>query len=208
MIAAPTHTPRAATEHPYVLLEMQGRGSPHVHQSMTARAATEHPYVPLEMQGRDSPHVHHSLTPRAATEHPSVTWHRSEQGEPLHDVFGNKAITLPRQWPLARPHLATRSERRQRAELRMGFAWAMQKDQHDRGLSVWPPCSWCGHPTGGYCHFCDEQLDANAVCTSCQDTDAYAACRQCTLAMSSVEVLLQSNPTCVDACRRVRQRLC
>ena len=153
----------------------------------TPRAATEHSYVPLEMQGRGSPRVHQSLTPRAATEHPSVTWHRSGQGELLHDGFDNKAITLPRQWPLARPHLATRSERCQRAELRMGFAWAIQKDQRDKGLPVLPPCSWCGHPTGYYCDFCDAEAGiANPVCTSCEDTDDFgcgmppvAACRQC-----------------------------
>ena len=100
--------------------------------------------------------------------------------EPQEDVWGHKAITLPKQWPLARPQLATREERLERNELRLGFAWVIQKDQHKHGVPVLPPCSWCGQPTEGYCDFCD-QTPATAVCSSCGGTDAKVrvACRRC-----------------------------
>ena len=61
--------------------------------------------------------------------------------EPQEDVWGHKAITLPKQWPLARPQLATREERLERTDLRLGFALAIQKDHHKHGLPVLPPCS-------------------------------------------------------------------
>ena len=60
---------------------------------------------------------------------------------PSHDVMGNRVITLPKQWPLARPQLATREERLQRAELRLAFAWALQREQHANQLPLLPPCS-------------------------------------------------------------------
>jgi len=95
---------------------------------------------------------------------------------PSHDVMGNRVITLPKQWPLARPQLATREERLQRAELRLAFAWALQREQHANQLPVLPPCSWCGLPTGGWCDFC-----SNAICTDCEEI--VAACRRCDMIM-------------------------
>jgi hypothetical protein len=100
--------------------------------------------------------------------------------EPLYDVVGNKGMTLPLQWPLARPQLATWEERLERSELRLGYAWIIQKKQHAQGLPVLPPCSWCGLPTGGYCDLCTKTI-ANAVCSACggTDSDVLAACRPC-----------------------------
>ena len=104
----------------------------------------------------------------------------SAGAKPTHDVMGNKTITLPNQWPLARPQEATREARLQRVELRLGFAWAIQQEQHDLGLPVLPPCTWCGLPTGEYCDLCVKKI-ANPVCSACGDTDLdiEAACRQC-----------------------------
>ena len=100
--------------------------------------------------------------------------------ELLYDVTGNKAIALPKQWPLARPQLATRQERLERSELRLGFAWALQNEQHTQGIPVLPPCSWCGHPTGGYCDLCTTTV-ANPVCSACGGTasEIIATCRRC-----------------------------
>ena len=97
-----------------------------------------------------------------------------------YDAHGNRAIYLPQAWPLARPQHATREWRLQRAELRLGFAWAIQQEQHERGLTILPPCSWCGLPTGGYCDFCVKPI-ANPVCSDCGGTrtDIVATCRQC-----------------------------
>ena len=52
------------------------------------------------------------------------------QTEPVYDIMGNKAITLPKQWPLARPQLATRQARLERSELRLGFAWALYRESN------------------------------------------------------------------------------
>ena len=89
-------------------------------------------------------------------------------------------MSLPRRWPLARPELATRSERLERTELRLGFAWAIQKKQHLRGVPVLPPCTWCGQPAGGFCDFCT-CVTKSAVCSDCGGTEAsvLAACREC-----------------------------
>ena len=129
-----------------------------------------------------------------ATEHrPSVTQHTQTHGktqghtsgidpniEPLCDNTSNKAMTLPQLWPLGRPQLAAQEERLHRSELRQGFAWAIQKEQHSQGLPVLPPCSWCGHPTSGYCDFCSARI-RRAVCFACggTDVDIMAACRRC-----------------------------
>lgn len=96
-----------------------------------------------------------------------------------YDAHGNRVMTLPR-WPLARPHLATRESRLQRAELRLGFAWYIQQEQHKQWLPILPPCSWCGLPTGGYCDLCVQPI-ANPVCSDCGGTsaDIVAACRRC-----------------------------
>jgi len=98
--------------------------------------------------------------------------------EPMFDFKGNRTMKLPKQWPLARPLLATRQERMDRVELRIAFAWAIQKGQHYHRLLVLPPCSWCGLPTGGYCDYC---IIRTAVCSMCGGTDAskMIACRLC-----------------------------
>ena len=112
----------------------------------------------------------------------TYTWNGSQVPIPelVYDVMGNKAITLPKQWPLARPQLATRQARLERSELRLGFAWALQGEQHTQGLPVLPPCSWCGHPTGGYCDVCTTTV-ANPVCSACGGTtfDIIATCCRC-----------------------------
>lgn len=98
------------------------------------------------------------------------------------DIMGNPLATLPTQWPLARPLLAKRDERLQRVELRLGYAWAIQKIQQAAGVSVLPPCTWCGMPTGGWCDFCMSN-PAKAICSQCGGTDAdsLASCRDCTM---------------------------
>ncbi len=97
-----------------------------------------------------------------------------------YDAHGNRPIYLPQAWPLARPQHATRESRFQCAELRIGFASAIQQEQHQRGLTIIPPCSWCGLPTRGYCDFCGKPI-ANPVCPACGGTraDIVATCRQC-----------------------------
>jgi hypothetical protein len=103
---------------------------------------------------------------------------RASGTEPMFDFKGNRTMKLPKQWPLARPLLATRQERMDRAELRIAFAWAIQKEQHYQGRLVLSPCSWCGQPTGGYCNYC---ISRTAVCSMCGGTDKskMAACRLC-----------------------------
>ena len=109
----------------------------------------------------------------------------TEQGAPCirdtaagaaYDVCGNECITIPAKWPLARPQLATHSERVQRVELRLGFAWWIQRQQIKEGLTVLPPCTWCGRPTGCFCDDCTEGI-RNAVCTKCDDL--LGTCRPC-----------------------------
>ena len=94
--------------------------------------------------------------------------------------MGNKAMGLPKQRPLARPALATREERLERTELRLGCACAVQEKKLGQRLPVLPPFSWCGLPTGGYCDFCTKTI-ANTVCSASGGTaaDIMATCRQC-----------------------------
>ena len=105
----------------------------------------------------------------------------TEQGDTAadaaYDVLGNKCIAIPAEWPLARPQLATHSERVQRVELRLGFAWWLQREQMRAGLPVLPPCSWCGQPTGGFCDVCTKDI-ANPVCSVCDDLQS-GTCRPC-----------------------------
>ena len=108
-------------------------------------------------------------------------WGPDDKG-PAYDVMGNPLAQLPSEWPLARPLFASREERLQRVELRCGYAWAIQRKQQIHGVSVLPPCTWCGMPTGGWCDFCT-QNPAKAVCSQCGGTDAtvLASCHDCQL---------------------------
>ena len=152
-------------------------------QRNTAAAATEHqPYV----HGNSNP-VNDGST-RLQIRPIVDDWSTIPREAPitdiemLRDVLGNKRITLPRRWPLARPQLAERRHRLARIELRLGYAWAIQTMQHDEEVPVLPPCSWCGQPTGGYCDFCTSQPYANPVCSACGGTDGnvMAYCRRYT----------------------------
>jgi len=111
---------------------------------------------------------------------PSPTDMGATDTQPSYDIMGNKTMTLPKRWPLARPQLATHESRLHRPELRLGYAWAIQKEQHVQGSPVLPPCTWCGQPTGGYCDLCTTAT-ANAVCSVCGGTnaDTIASCRRC-----------------------------
>jgi len=136
---------------------------------------------PLEAQGRGIATEHafpdHTTTERGIAEDADAT--QSGDYVLYTDIMGNKVMKLPQSWPLARPGLATRETRIQRAELRIGFAWAMQQEQHALGAAVLPPCSWCGLPTGLWCDLCTKAV-ANAVCSVCASGWApYDVCRQC-----------------------------
>ena len=120
----------------------------------------------------------HEGTPSACAGARHAAGDAASRAVPSFDVMGNKAITLPKHWPIARPQLASMQERLERPELRLAFAWAIQTRQHRQGIPVLPPCSWCGFLTGGYCDFC---TNATALCSTCGGADAYAVatCRTC-----------------------------
>lgn len=184
-------TERLPTKHPAC-------GGTATEHAASAGAATEHHAVPgstTSIATEPSHTSNHAAT--AATERcpnlavdihecvvrstfPALLNTSGIDTELLYDATGNKAITLPKQWPLARPQLATRQTRLERSELRLGFAWALQREQHTRGLPVLPPCSWCGLPTGGYCDLCTTTV-ANPVCSACGGTtfEITATCRRC-----------------------------
>ncbi len=44
-----------------------------------------------------------------------------------------------------------------------------------------PFCTWCGHPTAGFCELCTGKAIQAAVCSDCGGTDAYrkVECRDC-----------------------------
>ena len=100
------------------------------------------------------------------------------------DVYGirDTAAEVPPMpsWPIARPQLASYVSRIARPELRAAWAHHFCSLQTRRGLAVLPPCTWCGHPTGGFCDDCPTAWKA-AVCSACGGTDAsaMAQCREC-----------------------------
>jgi len=129
-------TERLPTKHPAC-------GGTATEHAASAGAATEHHAVPgstTSIATEPSHTSNHAAT--AATERcpnlaedihecvvrptfPALLNTSGIETELLYDATGNKAITLPKQWPLARPQLATRQTRLERSELRLGFAWAL-----------------------------------------------------------------------------------
>ena len=150
----------------------------HPSESLSSAAQT----VATQSSDNLSPGVSFSATDRP----PQTTTGAATPRAQLSDVLGNPLVTLPTEWPLARPTLASRDERIKRVELRRAYAWAIQSLQEFHGANVLPPCTWCGMPTGGWCDFCIAHF-AKAVCSDCGGTDAtiLAACRNCTAELSS-----------------------
>ena len=65
-------------------------------------------------------------------------------------------------------------------------------EQREAKLTILPPCTWCGLPTGNWCDACEEQpwgfwrglvgcieTRLTPVCSTCEDE--FAVCRQCTV---------------------------
>ena len=117
-----------------------------------------------------------SGTPQSTVPSPAAP---QQAVEPTTDVLRNALATLPTDWPVARPWLASREERIQRTELRRAYAWYIQGQQKKHGLPLYPPCTECGHPTGNWCDFCTI-LPPRAVCSECSDNSMLDMCRCCT----------------------------
>ena len=118
--AAPHQAKATATEHCLsVPQHVQARGE------TQGRPSVADPAIEL--------HVHAVLPESLATV--------SLPTEPIRDITVNKAMTLPQKWPLGRPQLGAREERLGCSELRLGFASAVQQEQHAQGLPLLPPCS-------------------------------------------------------------------
>ena len=58
-------------------------------------------------------------------------------------MLGNDLLQLPA-WPVARAHLATRSERIERLWLRLGHAWEAQRWLQQYGQAILPPARGAG----------------------------------------------------------------
>lgn len=158
---------------------LRGIGEGNCYRALPTAIVTEHCPDAPQLRRATTDALGETFEMRVRAVVPAFLETGAEDSEPLYDIMGNTAISLPKKWPLARPQLATREARRERSELRLGFAWAIQREQHARGLPVLPPCSWCGQPTGGYCDFCTK-TPANPICSACGGTsaDIMAACRQ------------------------------
>ena len=85
-----------------------------------------------------------------------------ETDEPDVDIMGNPIVALPK-WPVARPQLASKSERCKREELRTAFARFIQQEQIKEQLPILPPCDWCGQPTGNWCEMCTQKCPRQSV---------------------------------------------
>ena len=116
-----------------------------------------------------------AASPRAAQQQPSE---EQRDRKTDTDVLGDARVTLPKDWPIARPGYASPQERIMRSELRRAYAWHIQRQQKANALPVLPPCTWCGQPTGMFCDYCTVR-PARAVCSECCDRRSEDICRMC-----------------------------
>ena len=97
-----------------------------------------------------------------------------------------RRVSLPNDWPIARPQFAPYLERVHRAELRQAYTWWCHRELALAGSVLLPGCTWCGRTTGNFCDACDEKgiRPCKAVCNQCGEcytSFGRELCRQCAI---------------------------